>query len=247
MPETTLLSRYLGSANLKANSSDRTLNFSFSSTRPVERCAFLEENLPQGASVIFDEILSHDARAWNLERVDSGVCPFLQNHDRSAKLGQVLKVYFKDDKAYAHVKLRQTTEATQLLIDLEDGLGNGVSFGYRVGVYKVISPAQYDQSGKLIKKALMEGRDIVLFEISSEALPADPTVGFERTEENLISLRTVQIQGDPQWQDVKKISKKELLIIRVRENYETPWRQKENAQKSTLSIQQRYENAWKKR
>ena len=193
------LTRSLSSAEVKADTEARTLTFPFSSTRPVERWAWCDE-LPEGASNIFDEVLSHDPAHWRLERVDEGVCPYLKNHSRNAKLGRVLSVAFDNDRAIATVKLRRSAEADQELSDLEDGVSDGVSFGYQVHRYRVLQPAEYDGEGwdrRLTKKAILEGVDISLMEISSEAIPADPSVGFGKSA---IDLRTIQIEGDPCWE-----------------------------------------------
>lgn len=209
MPETqapkdikasNILTRFMSSTEAKVDQEARTLTFPFSSTRPVERYAFYTDDLPEGTSSCFDEILSHDPAHWDLERVTEGVCPYLQNHDRNKKLGMVKAIEFEGDRALATVKLVKNAIATEHLSEVLDGLGGGVSFGYAVHKYRVLQPAIYEGESydrRLIKKAVLQGEKIVIYEVSNENCPADPSIGYGKSA---IDLRTVQIDGDPQWE-----------------------------------------------
>jgi hypothetical protein len=196
----SFLTRFLPANELLVNKEKREVSFSFSSRRPVERWMWSDE-LPEGASSIFDEILSHDSKSWDVERVKNGVCPFLKNHNRNDKLGQVKTVSFDGEKGVATVKLRQTKEADQLLLDIEDGIAGGISFGYIAKEYKVLSPAEYqeDKYGYPIlkKKAVLEAMQITLLEVSAEEIPADPSVGFGKVENSKVLLRSIELNGDP--------------------------------------------------
>lgn len=197
-----VLTRALPASDVATDTAARTLSFPFSSTRPVERWAWFDDGLPDGSSSIFDEILSHDPEHWNLERVEEGVCPYLKNHRRDQKLGRVMSVSFEGDRGLATVKLRRCADADQELLDLEDGVSGGVSFGYQVFKYRVVTPAEYEGEGwdrRLIKKAVLEGIDIMLLEVSAEEIPADPSVGFGKAR-GRVDLRTIQLDGDPHWE-----------------------------------------------
>ena len=195
-----ILTRFMSSSEAEVDQETRSITFPFSSTRPVERYAFYTDDLPEGTSNCFDEILSHDPAHWNLERVTEGVCPYLQNHDRGKKLGMVKTVEFDGDRALAKVRLVKNAAASDHLSDVLDGLGGGVSFGYAVQKYRVLQPAIYEGEGyerRLIKKAVLQGEKIVLYEVSNENCPADPSVGYGKSA---IDLRTIQIEGDPHWE-----------------------------------------------
>jgi Caudovirus prohead serine protease len=198
--ELNFLTRFLPAKELQVNKEKREVSFSFSSRRPVERWMWSDE-LPEGASSIFDEILSHESKNWDIERVKTGVCPFLKNHNRNEKLGQVKTVSFDGEQGVATVKLRQTKQADQLLLDIEDGTAGGISFGYIAKEYKVLSPAEYQEDKRgypvLKKKAVLEAMKITLLEVSSEEIPADPTIGFGKKEDSKILLRTIELNGDP--------------------------------------------------
>ncbi|MBW4606908.1 MAG: HK97 family phage prohead protease [Hassallia sp. WJT32-NPBG1] len=246
MTENAILTRFLGSPDVRTSATARSLTFPFSSTRPVTRYAWSGDNLPEDASYVFDEVLSHEKSAWNLERVSSGVCPFLRNHDRAIKLGVVEDVQFSGDRAYASIKLRRTEEADTLLVDLEDGTAGGISFGYSVQKYRVITPAKYDTQGNLTEKAILEGVQITLYEVSAEELPADPSIGFNRSDKkNLISLRSIAVEGNPNWRNVENFSDTELSMQRALSNYENAWREKKESEKLKMTPKEAYENAWR--
>lgn len=193
----TPLTKFLSSSELELNTERRTVGFSFSSKSNVCERYALSSDLPQGSSLVFDEYLSHDTSAWDLSRVANNTCPFLRNHARGQKLGIVKEVSFDGDKGIAVVKLSKNSLADQFISDIEDGTSGGISFGYYVEEYKVISPAEYSENNgyaELTKKALLEATKIVLLEISSEDIPADPTVGYNKSE---IILNSVSIKGDP--------------------------------------------------
>ena len=192
----TLLTKFL-STELQLSREERTVGFSFTSKSNIcERYSYSE--LPDGASVVFDEYLSHDPEAWDLTRVTNNACPFLKNHTRGQKIGIIKSVALDGEKGVCLAKLSKNALADQFMSDIEDGTSGGISFGYMVEEYKVISPAEYstDKDGyrKLTKKALLEATKIVLFEISSEDIPADPTVGYGKS---FVELDNVTIDGNP--------------------------------------------------
>lgn len=200
MPSTknrNVLTKFLSSSDLTLNTEQRTIGFSFSSKSNVcERYAFTSD-LPEGASYVFDEYLSHDSSAWDLTRVTNNTCPFLRNHTRGQKLGIVKEVTLDGEKGIALVKLSKNALAEQFISDSQDGTSGGISFGYYVEEYKVISPAEYSEDKgyrELTKKALLEATKIVLLEISSEDIPADPTVGYNKSG---VLLDDVTIKGEP--------------------------------------------------
>lgn len=200
MPSTknrNVLTKFLSSSDLTLNTEQRTIGFSFSSKSNIcERYAFTSD-LPEGSSYVYDEYLSHDSSAWDLTRVSNNTCPFLRNHTRGQKLGIVKNVTLDGEKGVALVKLSKNALADQFMSDIEDGTSGGISFGYCVEEYKVISPAEYSEDKgyrELTKKAILEATKVILLEISSEDIPADPTVGYNKSG---VILQDVIIKGEP--------------------------------------------------
>lgn len=190
-----LIRSYSGAVSI--DKASRTLEFTFADRTPVERWSFGE--LPKGSSWRFDEILSMNPDHWDLSRVRSKACPFLENHKPDSRLGRVLKVAIdrEGEVGKAKVKLRAVASADDLLRDLEDDTAPGVSFGYLPRKYKVIAPAVWekDEQGytRLLTKAILEAQSIEVYEISTASIPAAPDVGFGRS----LDLRQVEIEGDP--------------------------------------------------
>ena len=211
----TILTKFLNS-DLQLNQDERTVGFSFSSKDNICERYSLSENLPEGASVVFDERLSHDPNHWDLTRVANKTCPFLRNHQRGQKLGMVSQVVLDGDRGVATVKLSRNALANQFISDLEDGTSGGISFGYFVEEYRVITPAEYvvskDGYRSLKTKALLEATKIVLFEVSAEDIPADPTVGYGKSE---VFFDQVSVKGDPNFYPMNKDLEAELLATKT--------------------------------
>jgi hypothetical protein len=194
----TIFTKFLAS-ELEVNQDERTIGFSFSSkNNVVERYLWNADDLPEGASRVFDEAISHDPTAWDLSRVNSKTCPFLKNHVRGQKYGVIRQVELDGEKGMAIAKLSKNQLADQYLSDVLDGTDGGISFGYTVQEYKVITPAEYKVSDdgymELTKKALLEASKVTLYEISTEDIPADPTVGYGKS---FVDLDSIQVKGDP--------------------------------------------------
>lgn len=190
----TILTKFL-STDLQLNREERTVGFSFSSKGNICERYSISSELPEGASYVFDEYLSHNPDSWDLTRVSNSTCPFLKNHTRGQKIGIIKSVNLDGQKGVCIAKLSKNALADQFMSDIEDGTCGGISFGYSVEEYKVVSPAEYAKDGyTLTKKALLEATKIVLFEISSEDIPADPTVGYGKS---FVELDNITINGDP--------------------------------------------------
>lgn len=214
----TVLTKVL-SSDLQLNRDARTLGFSFSSKSNICERYSLYGDLPEGSSVVFDEQLSHDAGSWDLTRVLNKTCPFLKNHARGQKIGIVTEVGLDGDRGMATVKLSRNALAEQFMSDIEDGTSGGISFGYTVEEYRVVTPAEYttDKDGCIIlaKKALLEATKIVLYEISSEDIPADPTVGYGKS---LVYFDDISVEGDPNFNPNQKMNERtesELITVKT--------------------------------
>lgn len=177
---------------------ERELQFTFSSGRPTIRYAW-HGAVPEGTSFKFEEILSQKEEDWDLERVTNDVCPFMLNH-KQEKIGLVLNVDFLEgDRIACKVKLSRSQKAQQYLQDVEDGIAGGISFGYLVNKYELLEKALYelDEDGrkKIIRHSKLLGKEITLYEISAVDLPADPTVGYGKSENSPILLKSENLDS----------------------------------------------------
>jgi len=138
---------------------DRTYEFPFSSEFPVAR-------------YFGNEILSHDADAANLSRLNDGA-PLLFNHNPDKVIGVVERAYIdgKRRRGYARVRFSRNAFAQEILSDVKDGVLRNVSFGYS------IDTMEERGSGDYVATAWSP------YEISIVSVPADPGVGIGRSFE----------------------------------------------------------------
>ena len=138
---------------------DRIYEFPFSSEFPVAR-------------YFGNEILSHEASAANLSRLNDGA-PLLFNHNPDKVIGVVERAYIdgKRRRGYARVRFSRNAFAQEILSDVKDGVLRNVSFGYS------IDKMEERGSGDFVATAWSP------YEISVVSVPADPGVGIGRSFE----------------------------------------------------------------
>jgi len=151
------------SAQIEASQIDaesRTITFPFSSTFPVDR-------------YFGSEVLSHDAGAADLSRLNDGA-PLLLNHDPNQLIGVVERAWVQDGRGYATAKFSSSPMAQQAQRDVADGIMRNASFGYRV--MELTAGEQRDDG----QPQTFTAERWMPFEVSLVSIPADPTVGIGR-------------------------------------------------------------------
>lgn len=144
----------------------RTLSFSASSEMPVERW-------------FGTEVLSHDASAVRLDRVRSGAVPLLFNHNWADPIGMIDQGAVRDGRLMVDAHLFDTARAQDVAAMVDGGLRN-VSVGYRIHVI------EEDK-----KTGVFTARDWQPMEISIVTVPADPSIGIGRAQDE--QANTVQV------------------------------------------------------
>jgi HK97 family phage major capsid protein len=134
---------------------DRTIEFPFSSELPVARW-------------FGDEVLEHDPRSVDLERMNDGA-PVLFNHDPDRPIGVVERAWIDGEKrrGMARVRFSKSDQAQQIVSDIEDRILRNISVGYSI--------TAAEQRGEQVVATSW-----VPFEVSVVTVPADPTVGIGR-------------------------------------------------------------------
>jgi Hypervirulence associated proteins TUDOR domain/Caudovirus prohead serine protease len=158
---------------------DRVVSMSISSAQRVTRYDW-ERWEP------FEEELSHDPKHVRLDRINNGICPLLFNHWRDDQRGAIISANFDGKRGTAEAKISRSDKGEQLLLDLQDGIAKGVSIGYRVYEYEVVSEAEYETEGRyqrIKKMAVYRAIDWEIYEVSICTMPADITVGVGRSYE----------------------------------------------------------------
>jgi len=135
---------------------DRIYEFPFSSEFPVAR-------------YFGNEILSHEAKAADLSRLNDGA-PLLFNHNPDRVIGVVegARIDSKGRRGYARVRFSRNPFAQEVLSDVKDGVLRNVSFGYS------IDKMEERGSGDFVATAWAP------YEVSIVSVPADKTVGIGR-------------------------------------------------------------------
>ena len=139
----------------------RTVEVAFSSEEPVARW-------------YGDEVLSHDAGAVDLSRLNDGGA-VLFNHDWDKHIGVIERAWIDaDKKGRALIRFGNNPRADEKWQDVQDGLLRHISVGYSISDLK-----QNVESEKLTFTAMRWQP----YEISFVTVPADTTVGVGRSVE----------------------------------------------------------------
>lgn len=146
-------------ANAKdSNSRERT--FTFSSEIVVDRW-------------FGGEVLDHASGSVRMDFIKSGNAPFLLYHDTQQPIGVIESASIKDKTGRGTVRFGRTQLATDALDNVDDRILNNTSVGYRVHEMTLDSSKQGNDVYRIV--------DWEPFEVSLVAVPADPTVGMDRS------------------------------------------------------------------
>lgn len=135
----------------------RTISLSFSSELPVERW-------------FGSEVLSHEQGSADLKRLNDGA-PLLFNHDPDRIIGVVETAAISNGRGVATVRFASTEAAQEMAAMVNDGIIRNVSFGYQI------------LEMKEAPKGTFTATRWVPYEISLVSIPADPTVGVGRSDD----------------------------------------------------------------
>lgn len=153
---------------MEGEGNERKFILSFSSEEPYERWWGVE-------------ILSHAEGAVDLTRLNSIGC-VLYNHDRDRVLGKVLRAWIENDRGNAEIEFDDDAESEVIYQKVKNATLKGVSVGYRVNNWEEVAANKKSVDGKFTGPCDIATR-WEPFEISIVSVPADPTVGVGRSQE----------------------------------------------------------------
>lgn len=176
--------RFLSDCSIRAmegEGNERKFTLSFSSEEPYERWWGVE-------------ILSHTEGAMDLTRLNSIGC-VLYNHNRDKVIGKVLRAWVENDRGNAEIEFDDDAESDVIYQKVKSGTLKGVSVGYRVTNWEEVAANKMSSDGKFTGPC-----DIAIkwepFEISIVSVPADPTVGVGRSQDEPVATEpTVEKKG----------------------------------------------------
>lgn len=146
-----------------------TVTFSFSSEAPVM------------IGVDTKEVLVHEDGAIDFSRLLASA-PFLVNHDRDQHLGVVEKAWLdaEEKRGYCTIRFSERQIAQELKRDMLDGISPNISVGYQwLEIERVEAADQKDVTIRVKRWSP--------YEISSVSIPADISVGLNRSARTLLN------------------------------------------------------------
>ena len=169
---------------------DRTIEFPFSSEKPVYR------------GVLGNEILDHREGSIDFSRLNDAA-PLLFNHNPDKPIGVVEKAWTKDKRGYARVRFSDNPFPSEVYNDVKNGILRGVSVGYSVN----------ETREEEDKKDSYRVTSWTPAEISIAVVAADESVGVGRAKEaeekidNNIAMPAKQESSNMQAQRINDVQK----------------------------------------
>lgn len=161
--KTGTLYRHLSFTRSEVNEESRTVSLAFSSELPVSRW-------------FGNEILDHDPKSVRLGRLKDGG-PLLLDHDGRQHIGVIESVELGSDRVgRAVVRFGKSALAQEAFQDVIDGIRKHVSVGYAIHRMKLEEEKEGDETYR--------ATDWEPFEISLVSIPADPSVGVGRAQDD---------------------------------------------------------------
>jgi len=156
---------------LNRDGADNRIEVSFSSEAPYDRGSYVE-------------ILSHRAADCDLSKLPNG--PVLDGHDTAKQVGVVESAAIAGTKGVATLRFSKSARGQELLGDIKDGIRRNFSVGYET--LKAVGEEMLADGRKAIRFAWRA------YEISPVAIPADMSVGYQRTQSHTETKKIMETQ-----------------------------------------------------
>lgn len=128
------------------------------------------------------EILDHSGDAVNLERLNS-VGVLLFNHDTDKVVGKVIRAWIENNRGMAEVEFDTDDDAEKIYGKVQSGTLKTTSVRYSVDVWEEVAANKQSADGRFTGPCQI-ARKWTPLEVSIVSVPADPTVGVGRSEED---------------------------------------------------------------
>lgn len=169
MPERKL-SRTLFFKAENITDDSRRVTLSFSSEEPYKR-------------YWGNEILSHAPGACDLQRL-SEIGVVLFNHERDEVIGKITNCRIENNRGVAEIEFDDDDMSEMIFKKVKSGTLKGVSVGYIVDVWEEVAAGSYSADGRFAGPCSVAKR-WTPFEVSIVSVPADPTVGVGRSDDDI--------------------------------------------------------------
>lgn len=153
---------------MKGEGNERKFILSFSSEEPYDRW-------------FGTEILSHSDGAVDLDRLNSIGC-VLYNHNRDKVIGKIVRAWVEDNRGNAEIEFDKDADSETVFQKVAGGTLKGVSVGYLVDVWEDVAANKKSSDGRFTGPCSIATK-WTPHEISIVSIPADPTVGVGRSQD----------------------------------------------------------------
>lgn len=153
---------------MKGEGNERKFILSFSSEEPYQRW-------------FGQEILDHSEGAVDLERLNNIGC-VLFNHNRDKVCGKINRAWIENSRGCAEIEFDDDEKSDVICKKVANGTLKGVSVGYIVDNWEEVMPNKQSEDGRFTGPCSI-ARKWAPYEVSIVSVPADPTVGVGRSEE----------------------------------------------------------------
>lgn len=164
--------RFLSDCSIRAvegEGNERKFILSFSSEEPYDRWWGTE-------------ILSHSDGAISLDRINSIGC-VLYNHNRDKVIGKVVRAWIESGRGNAEIEFDRDADSETIFQKVSGGTLKGVSVGYMVDLWEDVAANKKSSDGRFTGPCSIATR-WTPYEISIVSIPADPTVGVGRSQDD---------------------------------------------------------------
>ena len=159
-----------------ANKEAREVPASLSSGEPVLR---------EGFDGAFAEVLVHSAEAIDMSRAENGL-PLLFGHDHGQPIGVVRDVRLDGDRVRGTLAFGNSAKAREVWEDVRDGFLQNISIGYRINGHEWVERSSDERAAGKVDE--LRATRWQLFEASVVSVPADQTVGINRSINEVIKM-----------------------------------------------------------
>jgi HK97 family phage major capsid protein/HK97 family phage prohead protease len=125
------------------------------------------------------EVLSHERSAIRMDRVEAGAVPLLFNHNWDDPIGMIDRAAVRDNRLMVDAHLFASARAAEVQAMIDGGLRN-VSIGYQMHTVEEDT-----------KSNTFRATDWEPLEVSIVTIPADPSVGIGRSNDDAKPVRVI--------------------------------------------------------
>ena len=122
----------------------------------------------------YDEILKITEDSIDWTRLKTGACAFLKDHNPNEQIGVIKKAWIEGNKLKCAVEFSSNPDLQYIIEDIKKGIRTNTSIGYQINSY-------HWENNNEVKTMIVD--NFMIYEASLVSIPADETVGYNRSLE----------------------------------------------------------------